>query len=98
MKIHTSYEVLLNNERIFPISVTKVDGNKLLCRIIKIGNSNIQHKNSLHKEIPLLGYDFEIENILKTSKEIENEIIMHIKENVIASGTEYELRLNEISI
>jgi hypothetical protein len=80
MKNHSSYEVLFNNERLFPISVTKADGNKLLCRIIKFANNNIQRKNSLHIEIPLSGYDFEIENSLRTSKEIENDIIIYIKE------------------
>lgn len=97
MKNHSSYEVLFNNERLFPISVTKADGNKLLCRIIKIANNNIQYKNVLHIEMPLSGYDFEIENSLRKSKEIENDIIRYIKENIFMNN-EYELILKEIVI
>ena len=97
MKNHSLYEVILDSERIFRVSVTKAN-DKLLCRIIKFGYDNIQQKNSSQFNIPILGHDFEIENILRTSKEIEDEIILEIKENVITNVNLDELSLKEIDI
>lgn len=98
MKNHSLYEVQLNNQRVFTVSVTKADDNKLLCRIIKIGYENVQHRNGFQLNIPITGYDFDIHNSVRDSKEIENEIILQIKQNVIKSADLHEISLREITI
>jgi hypothetical protein len=61
MKNHSLYEVQLNNERVFTVSVTKADDNKLLCRITTFVGGKILEDNGVQKEILLPNYVFDID-------------------------------------